>query len=154
MEVSVERLTNLPPDALDVLAAESEQDGWRFVRRLADEWATGANRFDRPGEALFAAWAAGQLVGVCGLNADPYSPKWGVGRVRHLYVLRDFRRRGIGRRLVEAVVAAARRRFSSLRLRTENPEAAVYYERLGFQQRVGMPDCTHALDLEINAQRS
>jgi len=35
--------------------AESERAGYGFVRRLADEWASGANRFGRPGEALFAA---------------------------------------------------------------------------------------------------
>ena len=48
-----ERLTGSPSETLDVLLADSEREGWRFVRRLVDEWATGSNRFDRPGEALF-----------------------------------------------------------------------------------------------------
>ena len=55
----IERLQDLPSDALGALVAESEEAGVRFVRRLLDEWTRGANRFDRPGEALFAARVAG-----------------------------------------------------------------------------------------------
>src|SRR4051812_14365414 len=146
MDLTVERLTGLPPDALADLVAEGERDGWRFVRRLADEWAAGINRFDRPGEALVGAWADGRLVGVCGLNADPYTADGAVGRVRRLYVLTAFRRRGVGHRLVRTVVTAAWGRFQSLRLRTESREAAAFYERLGFRP-VQSPECTHVLEL-------
>jgi len=117
------------------------------VRRLADEWASGANRFDRPGEALFVARSAGDVVGVCGLNVDPYATAPDVGRVRHLYVLRAHRHRGIGQQLVTAIVQAARGRFQRLRLRTQNPEAARLYERLGFRAAVDATDCTHVMEL-------
>jgi GNAT superfamily N-acetyltransferase len=150
MAVIIERLADLPPDSLAALVAESERAGERFVRRLADEWATGVNRFDKPGEALFAAGAAGRLVGVCGLNIDPYAADGRVGRIRRLYVLAEFRRLGIGRRLMAAVLAAAQGRFTSVQLRTESPQAAAFYERLGFRRRAGVPDCTHALELESN----
>jgi hypothetical protein len=96
MEVEVARLFDLPAAALAPLVAESEQDGWRFVRRLAEEWADGTNRFDRPGEALLAAWMDGALIGVCGLNVDPYAGEPTIGRVRRLYVLRRLRGRGSG----------------------------------------------------------
>ena len=100
MTTFIERLHDLSGDSLGALVAESERAGSRFVRRLVDEWVTDANRFDRPGEALFAAWVDGQLVAVCGLNVDPYSAEDRVGRVRHLYVLSAFRRLGVGRQLV------------------------------------------------------
>jgi GNAT superfamily N-acetyltransferase len=147
MDVTVDRLTDLPPGALSALLADSERAGWRFVRRLADEWAAAANRFDRPGEALFGAWAGDRLVGVCGLNVDPYAADPTVGRVRRLYVLAECRRLGVGRRLVRAVVEAARDRFRSLRLRTGSAEAAAFYERLGFRRLARVPQSTHALDL-------
>jgi GNAT superfamily N-acetyltransferase len=147
MQVLVARLSQLPADALALLVAESEGEGWRFVRRLADEWAAGTNRFDRPGEALFAAWADGELVGVCGLNADPYTADPAVGRVRRLYVLRAFRGRGMGRRLVRAVIQSARARFQSLRVRTESAAAGRLYEQLGFVPTIGHTDCTHTLAL-------
>lgn len=146
-EPAVERLAQSPADCLGALIAESEAGGLRLVRRLIDEWTSGANRFDRPGEALFVARIAGEIVGVCGLNLDPYAAAPTIGRVRHLYVLLAHRRRGIGRRLMGEVVAAARGRFDRLHLRTRNPAAASLYERLGFRRRDDVPDCTHVLDL-------
>ena len=146
--LSVERTSPAAlADCLAELIVESEQHGLRFVRRLADEWASGANRFDRPGEALFVARSAGDVVGVCGLNVDPYATALDVGRVRHLYVLRAHRHRGIGQQLVTAIVQAARGRFQRLRLRTQNPEAARLYERLGFRAAVDATDCTHVMEL-------
>jgi GNAT superfamily N-acetyltransferase len=144
---AIERLDGAPAACLGALIAESKHAGLGFVRRLADEWANGANRFDRPGEALFIARTAGKVVGVCGLNIDPYAAMPEVGRVRHLYVLLAHRRLGIGRRLVTEVIGAARGRFGTLRLRTESPEAAAFYERLGFLRSVGARDCTHVMAL-------
>ena len=143
----IERLTEPPADALGALIAESEQHGLRLVRRLAEEWASRANRFDRPGEALFVARIAGHVVGVCGLNVDPYAAGPTIGRVRHLYVLSAHRRHGVGRDLVTAVVQAARGPFDRLRLRTQNPAASRLYERLGFHPTADVPDCTHVMDL-------
>ena len=111
--------------------------------------ASGTNRFDQPGEALYAARVNGEVVGACGLNVDPYTAEGRVGRVRHLYVMEAYRRHGIGRRLVVEVIAAARGSFDRLRLRTANPEAARLYEALGFAPCAGEADCTHALDLRV-----
>jgi GNAT superfamily N-acetyltransferase len=136
------------PDALGPLLADDAQAGTRHVRRLADEWASGVNRFDRPGETLLGAWFGGELVGVCGLNVDPYAGHDRVGRVRRLYVLSARRRLGVGRRLVTEVVAAARGRFDLLRLSTTSAPAAGLYEALGFRRVEGVPDCTHLMVLE------
>ena len=147
MAALIERLSDLPPAALEALVAESEQGGLRFMRRLVEEWASGANRFDGDGEALFAALIDGRVTGVCGLNIDPYAAAARVGRVRHLYVLSAYRRLGVGRQLVGRVIEAARGRFDILRLRTQNPAAARLYEQLGFSRCAGAPDCTHLLEL-------
>ena len=143
------RLRDLPLTAVVTLVTESERSGLRFVRRLTDEWVSGANRFDQPGEGLFAAMVDGHVVGLCGLNVDPYTAEGRVGRVRHLYVMEASRRHGIGRRLVAEVIAAARDSFDRLRLRTANPEAARLFEGLGFAPCAGEADCTHALDLRV-----
>ena len=143
----IRRLDQLPLDHFAPLLAESEASGFRFLRRVADEWQSGANRFSRPGEALFAAEIDGRLVGVCGLSIDPYLDDPRIGRVRNVYVMAEYRRHGIGRRLVEAAVSAARGRFDRLRLRGEAPGPARLYESLGFRPCQGIPDCTHILDL-------
>jgi GNAT superfamily N-acetyltransferase len=143
----IERLIELPPDRIAPMAAESERAGLRFVRRLAEEWAAGRNRFDRTGEALFAALLDERMIGVCGLNVDPYTTAPRVGRVRHLYVMSTHRRLGVGRRLVGEVIEAARRSFDHLRLRTDNPAAARFYERIGFRRCSEVADCTHLMAL-------
>ena len=143
----VERLEGPPAGSLDALVAESEAEGLRFVRRLVEEWASGANRFDRPGETLLVARQAGQIVGVCGLNEDPYAGAPRIGRVRHLYVRRSVRRLGVGRALLGEVLRAAGGSFDHLRLRTENPVAAALYEGLGFRRTTGAAGCSHLLEL-------
>ncbi|MGH7375055.1 MAG: GNAT family N-acetyltransferase, partial [Candidatus Rokuibacteriota bacterium] len=140
MAVLIERLSELPAELLGPLVVESERAGLRFVRRLADEWTSGRNRFDRPGERLLEAVVDGRMIGVCGLNVDPYAGAATIGRVRHLYVLSAYRKVGVGQRLVGEVVAAAREPFGVLRLRTENPVAARLYERMGFRRCVDVAD--------------
>jgi GNAT superfamily N-acetyltransferase len=147
MAMLLERLHDFPAGDLAPLIAESEESGLRFVRRLAQEWAAGQNRFDRLGEALFVARLDGRLVGICGLNVDPYAADPAVGRVRHLYVLTAYRRRGVGEQLVGAVLTAAHGRFVTLRLSTQNQAAARLYEALGFRRHGGDAHCTHLMGL-------
>ena len=143
---SIQALRELSSDRVGDLLVDSEAADSRIVRRLIDDWAAGANRFDRPGEALFGASMAGRLVGVCGLNVDPYVGDPRIGRVRHLYVLTACRRHGVGRQLVARIIEVAADRFDSLRLRTNNPEAARLYEAAGFRA-CAEAECTHVMDL-------
>jgi len=80
MGLLIERLRDLPSPYVAELLSESERFGSRIVPRLVEEWDNRANRFDRPGEALFGAWIDGRLVGVCGLNVDPYAGQERIGR--------------------------------------------------------------------------
>ena len=144
--MAIERLTHLTPELLAAPIAESEAHGLRFVRRLTDEWLNGVNRFDQPGEALFAVRDAADIVAVGGLNIDPYTTDPATGRVRHLYVLAAHRRRGLGALLVTEIIAAARGHFHALRLSTSNPDAARLYERLGFRPRGNVAKCTHVME--------
>src|ERR1700730_5121053 len=86
MRAAIERVIDAPAERLGALLAESERQGFRFVRRLVEEWESGANRFDRRGEVLFVARVGDEVVGVCGLNVDPHAGDPAIGRVRHLYV--------------------------------------------------------------------
>jgi GNAT superfamily N-acetyltransferase len=146
-EAIIRRLDDLPPERFTPLLIESEESGYRFLRRVNDEWASGVNRFTRPGEALLAAEIGGRLVGICGLNIDPYLVDPRVGRVRNVYVLAAYRGWGVGRRLVEQAIAAARGHFGRLRLRGEEAGPARLYESLGFRPSAGIPNCTHILVL-------
>lgn len=144
---TIETLLDLPPGRVGELLSESEAAGVRMIRRLVDDWADGTNRFDRPGEVLFAASIGDRLVGVCGLNVDPYAGDGRVGRVRHLYVLTPFRRRGVGRQLVACVIDRAGARFDTLRLRTYSAAAARFYLALGFRAADAGGTFSHVLEL-------
>lgn len=146
-QMCVTRVRNLTVDEVFPLVLESEREGFRFVRRLYDDYVSGANRFNRDGEALFVAHQLEQVVGICGLNKDPYSQFGNVGRVRRLYVLPDFRKYGVGRRLVSDVILEAKRFYETLTLRTDNPVADQFYRIIGFST-VHVPDnATHWLSL-------
>ena len=70
MDIVVEPVVDLPMISFARLVIESEREGWFFVRRLAEEWSSGANRFQRPGERLYLAHFGNLVVGVCGFNID------------------------------------------------------------------------------------
>jgi GNAT superfamily N-acetyltransferase len=145
--IAIERIDSLPIDRLGALATEAEATGFHGLSRLLSEWQAGRNRFDQPGEALFIATDNGRVVGVCGLNRDPYLGDPTVGRIRHLYVAVGYRRKRIGSRLVGGIVGAARGHFARLRLRTDNPDADAFHLCLGFLPVTGEPACSHQLVL-------
>jgi ribosomal protein S18 acetylase RimI-like enzyme len=142
---SIDRLRDVSPERVAALLADSEREGSRIVRRLVDEWMSGANRFDRPGEVLFAARLGERLVGVGGLNVDPFAGEPRLGRVRHVYVHSECRRQGIGEQLMAEILTAARGRFDRLGLHTGNPAAARLYERLGFHASAERARTTHVM---------
>ena len=146
---TVVRITDLESDSLQELRAESSREGFRFIERLCEEWASGTNRFNAPGEALFVAVANGQVVGICGLNRDPYACDPRIGRVRRLYVAPAQRRHGVGRALLETVVTHARRHFRLLRVRSE--AASEFYATQGFRRVASSEEVTHVLEFNSAA---
>ncbi len=100
--VQIEVVSGTLPTGLPTLRAEARRKGYRFLERLSSEWEAGAVRFDRPGEALLAAYMTGVLAGIGGLTLDPGLPD--ALRMRRFYVHPAFRRHGIGRGLAVALL--------------------------------------------------
>ncbi|MCH7343503.1 GNAT family N-acetyltransferase [Pelomonas sp. CA6] len=126
------------------LLAAAEAEGRRMVRRLLDEWRSAANRYDRPGESLWA-WmdAQGQVVAVGGLNQEPAPGRRGTARMRRFYVHPQWRGRGLARRLVGAVLASAQGHFDRLHVNCESAESATFWSRCGFAAVEGDARYTH-----------
>ena len=123
-----------PTDYSDALFERmlAEADDGRFLHRLREQWLNGSERYCEPGELLVGAFDGTELIGVGAISLDPYEPAPGLARLRHVYVRKLRRGQGIGRRVVEHLIEHARGHFRVLRLKTENPDAAALYERLGF----------------------
>jgi GNAT superfamily N-acetyltransferase len=141
------RLTDLPVGLLDPLIRESVGEGWAHLVRLRDDWVSGTNRFDRRGEGLYLGTIDGRAVVVCGMNVDPYGGDPEVGRVRRMYVLKGYRRLGVGRMIVRRMLEDARSSFREIRLRTNDATADAFYRSLGFARVSGREGVTHALEL-------
>ena len=97
--IRLERLVDALPANFARLRDEANNAGYRMLDTLASEWESGVTRFDRPGEALYAAFAEDVLAGVGGLTRDQVTP--GALRMRRFYVRVAFRRIGIGRTLAD-----------------------------------------------------
>jgi len=118
--------------SMDALRTEASDEGFRFLDRLIRDWEMGANRFDQSGECLLGAWSEAELVGVGGLNRDPYVEGSRIGRIRHLYVRGSARRSGVGSALLRRLLNQASVAFELVRVRTDTCEAAALYLRHGF----------------------
>lgn len=121
------------PAGFDALRREARAEGYRFIERLAADWASGETRFDRNGEILLALRVARALVGIGGLTIDPVIA--GSLRMRRFYIRPTFRRRGLGRMLSEALLDHAHRLHLPV---TVNAGAGSehFWEALGFRAQL------------------
>lgn len=121
-------LHELPSD-FGALRDLSVREGFGMLPRLERQWAEG-KRFQRPGEILLGGFADGQLVAVGGLTQTQNSDTL---RVRRVYVHPDFRRQGLGHRLMQALIRHAESLpVRELELFTDTEAGAQFYESLGF----------------------
>ena len=129
------------------LQSESMAMGFNMLRRLEENWLNRTNCFDKPGEKLSGFFVDGLLIGVCGLNQDPYLSSVRAGRLRHLYVGREWRRKQIGMTLLQTVLEDCERCFDFIS--TNAPQSAfAFYERAGFTPLNDVEKVTHRLYLE------
>lgn len=145
MVAQVRAVSELPPDIVRLLDP-AKNEGHNLVARLVEEWSDGSNRFDRPGEVLAEVRCGGELCAVGGLNVDPYLDDATVGRIRHVFVHPSWRRTGVGRTLIEFLVARAKDNFKRVRLRSARVPGPDFYDALGFIA-TNESDATHELVL-------
>ncbi|WP_169891257.1 GNAT family N-acetyltransferase [Litchfieldia alkalitelluris] len=131
--INIKRIDKVEFENLSHLIEESEKQGFRFVRRLVNEYLNGENSFSLEGEVLYGAYDRnGLLVAVAGLNRNPYSGENTIGRVRRCYVANEMRGQGIGKLLIEQLIKDADGMFNVLVLHTDTEQGDRFYQALGF----------------------
>jgi GNAT superfamily N-acetyltransferase len=146
MEYSVERVEDL--NSLDItrLVQESEEEGYRFVTRLVNEFEDGSNVFNKTGEVLFCVKKSdGTVVAIGGINQSPFSQESEVGRLRRFYVLDHVRREGVGTLLLQSIIEHAKKHFKEITVRTESAKADAFYRAGGFSFDDSASETTHIL---------
>jgi GNAT superfamily N-acetyltransferase len=138
----------LPSGIYDLLS-EGEASGFRFLRRLVNDYEDGSNRFDATGEALYCITINQQLAGIGGVNAFHSR----IGRIRRFYILKEYRRHGIGALLLEAIERHAQNHFERLELFTDSEAGSAFYQQCGYIQ-VNRPNVSHIKMLNHGFSRS
>ena len=129
------------PSGFGDMQAEAHAEGYRFLDRLAADWDAGTTRFDRDGEALLTAWQNDTLAGIGGITLDPAIP--GTLRMRRFYVRPAFRRAGVGRALVGALLGHARQFGKPVLVNARTKVAPAFWVALGFLADPGGAGYTH-----------
>jgi len=100
----IKRISDIHSAGLDEILTESKSLGYGMIERLIFEWESGANDFRKENEAFFAYERGGKVLGVGGINEEPYLHIKHYGRMRHLYVLKEWRRNRVGTEIVKATI--------------------------------------------------
>ena len=129
MNYIIKEIKCLKINFLTELAIEASTEGHNFVQKTIDDWNSGQNNFSKERELFFGVFYKGDCIGIGGLNIDPYTTDKKIGRVRHLYVSNIHRKKGIGKQILNKLIEASKGSFEKLRLYTDNPTAAEFYEK-------------------------
>jgi GNAT superfamily N-acetyltransferase len=126
----------------------SQAEGYDFIQRLWDEIQQGV--YDVSGAAVYGVYLDGQLIGIGGVHPDPYLKQAAIGRIRHVYVMENYRRTGTGRKLMDALMSHARGHFDVLTLRTPTAHADAFYRAMGFSIEQRFAEASHWIDLQAS----
>lgn len=143
----VQPITHLTLEALRSILDSSIAEGYDFIQKLWDEYQSGVNTFRDNGAVLLGVYEDGQLVGIGGVHPDPYLKDATIGRIRHVYVMPDHRRGGIGGELVRALIARSSDTFRAFTLRTMTEHGRAFYSAIGFSDAPRFDNATHWITL-------
>ena len=135
-------MTERLPEDFQIVLRASQAEGIRNMEMLQARWRSGEDRFERLGEALFAAYVDETLSGVGGVSLET---GWHLPamRMRRLYVVPGARRAGVGRALAQACMARGLAFADTLTCNAQASLAAgPFWEALGFVP-VEHPNITH-----------
>jgi len=133
MNIEIKEVITLPESIVE-LENEANKEGFVLVSRMIEEFKSGKNRFDRPGEFLLTAHDGDKLIACGGLNQqwneNDVEPR--IGRVRRFYVLPEYRKHGVGKQLLQYLEKKAIQDFSALCLHTDTHPAANFYQKMNY----------------------
>ena len=143
--IQILEVKEIPFEGFSVLLAESEKEGYNFLRRLETAWRNGTNRFSLTGEGLYRAVNDGELIGIGGINLDPFQNNKRIGRLRRFYIKQSWRKQGVGSMLLNHILENHWVYFEEITLRTHSQIARFFYEKNGFKKIPNEINHTHKI---------
>lgn len=145
LDLVIKQVDVWPAQALTPLMIESEQEGFRFLKRLEQDWLNQINCFNQSGEAFFAVYQQSDLIAVGGVNRDSET----AARLRRFYVAKAYRRLGVGSVLLKHLLGFAKQHYQVISLKTDTQVGDQFYQALGFLPYL-TEQTTHVLNLNSN----
>ncbi len=131
-DIHIQQIEKLMGYEFSHLVQDSEEEGFNFLIRLISEYKNEINTFNKTGECLYGIFQGDMLIGVGGLNEDPYTKDNKIGRLRRFYISRDYRRLGLGNLLLNQLLCHAEKYFEVIVLHTDTKQGDVFYTANGF----------------------
>jgi GNAT superfamily N-acetyltransferase len=133
MTVTLERVSSRLPCGFEDLKADSLADGHRHLVRVATELEQSPTMY----HAIFAGYVDGRLAGIGAMTDEPALTLGSAWRLRRLYVHRNFRRLGVARTIVMALLQEATGNISTVTVHAGNDGASRFWEANGFSPVAG-----------------
>ncbi|HDR4441026.1 MULTISPECIES: GNAT family N-acetyltransferase [Bacillus cereus group] len=134
-DMHIQQIENLMKYEFKYLVQESKEEGFKFLKKLINEYENELNTFNKSGECLYGIFQGEKLIGIGGLNADPYTENNKIGRLRRFYIAKDYRRIGLGKLLLNKLLSHAEKYFKVVVLHTDTKQGDVFYTANGFVNR-------------------
>lgn len=133
MKIVIKEAKILPQEIVE-LEKEANEESFNFVTTLIDEFNSGKNCFNQPGEFFLTAYENNKLIACGGLNQqwNEKDLETRIGRVRRFYVLPQYRKYGVGKQLLQHLEKKAITHFSALCLYTDTHPAAHFYQKMNY----------------------
>ncbi|HDR7659947.1 MULTISPECIES: GNAT family N-acetyltransferase [Bacillus] len=146
-DIHIQQIEDLMIYEHDFLVQESKEEGFNFLIRLISEYENKINIFNKTGEYLYGIFQGEKLIGIGGLNEDPYSENNKIGRVRRFYIAKEYRRKGLGRLLLVRIISDAKKHFNIVVLNTDTVQGDKFYTSSGFVKGIKFVGASHYLNL-------
>lgn len=134
-DMHIQQIENLMKYEFKYLVQESKEEGFKFLKKLINEYENELNTFNKSGECLYGIFQGEKLIGIGGLNVDPYTENNKIGRLRRFYIAKDYRRIGLGKLLLNKLLSHAEKYFKVVVLHTDTKQGDVFYTANGFVKR-------------------
>ncbi|RWS44848.1 GNAT family N-acetyltransferase [Bacillus mycoides] len=129
------------------LVMESKEEGFNFLIKLINEYKSKRNAFSKTGECLYGMFRDDKLIGIGGLNQDPFTKDNKIGRLRRFYIAKDYRRKGLGKSLVKQLLSHAEKYFHVIVLHTDTKQGDKFYSANGFEKGEDYKGSSHYIRL-------
>ncbi|PEK62861.1 GNAT family N-acetyltransferase [Bacillus wiedmannii] len=146
-DIHIQQIEDLMIYEHDYLVQESKEEGFNFLIKLISEYENKINIFNKTGECLYGIFQGEKLIGIGGLNEDPYTENNKISRLRRFYIAKEYRRKGLGKLLLVRIISDAKKYFNIVVLNTDTVLGDKFYTSIGFVKGIKFVGASHYLNL-------